>query len=138
MSCVVDFAPPERAGFGSASRPSRRSEAGWILAVDGSNSDDYRRLHCVLRAYRWNVCHAPTICAALLVLQARVVSVIICENELPDGRWKDLLAHVRTLQRGPRLVVASRLADDALWTEVWGTAGMTCLPGHSEPGNCSG
>jgi hypothetical protein len=44
--------------------------------------------------------------------------ILICEQDMDDGGWKDMLYHVQELTRGPRFIVASRLADDRLWCEV--------------------
>lgn len=45
--------------------------------------------------------------------------VVLCENQLPDGRsWRDVLAQLQELPHPPPLIVADRLADEALWAEV--------------------
>jgi DNA-binding NtrC family response regulator len=47
------------------------------------------------------------------------VGVVLCENQLPDGRsWRDVLAQLQELPHPPPLIVADRLADEALWAEV--------------------
>jgi DNA-binding response OmpR family regulator len=47
--------------------------------------------------------------------------VVICERSLPDGDWKDLLG------KTPRLIVTSRVADEALWAEVLNLGGYDVL-----------
>jgi len=46
------------------------------------------------------------------------VPVILCDSELPDGNWKDLLVAVAGIQSPPLAIVISRLADEYLWAEV--------------------
>jgi DNA-binding response OmpR family regulator len=46
------------------------------------------------------------------------VSIVICESQLPDGNWKDVLRQVAPLPDRPRLIVVSRNADESLWAEV--------------------
>ena len=44
--------------------------------------------------------------------------MVICENNLPNGDWKSLMADMDQLPIRSVLIVASRLADDRLWAEV--------------------
>jgi AmiR/NasT family two-component response regulator len=47
-----------------------------------------------------------------------VAPVVICETDLPDGSWKDMLAQFARMDCPPFLVVVSRFADERLWSEV--------------------
>jgi DNA-binding NtrC family response regulator len=53
--------------------------------------------------------------------------VLICESELVDGTWHDLLDWTTHTQHAPLLIVASRSADDALWAEVLNLGGYNVL-----------
>jgi len=53
--------------------------------------------------------------------------VAICEQDLPDGSWKHLLAELSQCQPPPVLVVSSRSADDSLWAEVLNLGGCDVL-----------
>ena len=55
---------------------------------------------------------------AIRFLQTNRMAVLVCESELPDGNWKDLLEALALLPLPPLLVVTSRKADDNLWAEV--------------------
>ena len=44
--------------------------------------------------------------------------VILCESALPDGTWRDVVAAVGSAPDAPRVIVMSRAADDALWSDV--------------------
>jgi hypothetical protein len=55
------------------------------------------------------------------------VPVIVCECDFRGGNWKLLLDKVRMLPRPPRLIVASRFADERLWAEVLNLGGHDVL-----------
>ena len=44
--------------------------------------------------------------------------VVITDTRLPDGNWKDVLNSLEGLWNRPQLIVADRLASEALWAEV--------------------
>jgi len=44
--------------------------------------------------------------------------VLLCEETLPDGSWKDLLALCQCAANPAYLIVTSQFADDRLWAEV--------------------
>lgn len=68
--------------------------------------------------------HAVRTCQqGLGILQERDVSIVICERDLADGTWKDILQALNTLSDRPFLIVTSRLADDQLWVEVLNLGG---------------
>lgn len=46
------------------------------------------------------------------------VSIVICERQLSDGNWKDVVSHLASLVDRPHLIVVSREIDDRLWSEV--------------------
>ena len=52
-----------------------------------------------------------------MLCKERIV-VIVCEKDLPDGNWKDILSHLARMAEPPCLIVTSRLADDHLWAEA--------------------
>jgi DNA-binding NtrC family response regulator len=55
------------------------------------------------------------------------VPVVLCEPELPDGTWRELLNSMARLTAPPNLVVSSRLADHRLWAEVLNLGGFDVL-----------
>jgi DNA-binding response OmpR family regulator len=72
--------------------------------------------------------HAVRTCQqGLSILRERAVSIVICERDLTDGTWKDILRALDTLSDRPLLVVTSRLADDHLWVEVLNLGGYDVL-----------
>jgi len=75
----------------------------------------------------WTVYTAQTCREALQILSEKNISVVLCESSLPDGNWKDLLNGLAAFSCAPRLIVISRLADDALWAEVLNLGGYDVL-----------
>ena len=72
--------------------------------------------------------HAVRTCQqGLAILRDRAVSIVICERDLPDGTWEDILRALDTLSDRPFLIVMSRLADDHLWVEVLNLGGYDVL-----------
>jgi hypothetical protein len=57
------------------------------------------------------------------------IPVVICQDSLPDGDWKLLLAGFDRVEARPSLIVSSRLADDRLWAEVLNLGAFDLLLG---------
>jgi len=53
--------------------------------------------------------------------------VVVCERDLPDGSWKDVLEMSASLPCPPPVIVTSRMADDYLWAEVLNLGGYDVL-----------
>jgi DNA-binding response OmpR family regulator len=102
-----------------------------ILAVSPAEEDHLLLSH-VFTHSNWKCEMARTCAEALEVLRQSEVAVVICAAELPDGTWKDLLAKL-VQPVPPRLIVASRLADDHLWAEVLDFGGYDVLGMPFEP-----
>ena len=66
----------------------------------------------------WTLYVAHTYREALIRLSHVRVPIILCECQLPDGNWKDVLSQLAPMLDRPRLIVVSRHADERLWTEV--------------------
>jgi DNA-binding NtrC family response regulator len=55
------------------------------------------------------------------------IPIVICADQLPDGSWKDVLSRIAPMLEPPRLIVASRHADERLWSEVLSLGGFDLL-----------
>jgi DNA-binding response OmpR family regulator len=55
---------------------------------------------------------------AATLLDRQEFRIVVCDCNLPDGRWTDLLPRISKQPEPPLLIVSSRLADDLLWAEV--------------------
>lgn len=53
--------------------------------------------------------------------------VVVCDQNLADGDWRDLLRHLENEPRTPPLIVSSPLADERLWAEVLNLGGYDLL-----------
>jgi DNA-binding response OmpR family regulator len=89
--------------------------------------EDHRALKAILRRSNWSLHSANTIAESLRLMQSNTVSVILCERDLPDGSWKELL-HALAAQGFPqRLIVMSATADDCLCSNVLNSGGFDVL-----------
>jgi len=53
--------------------------------------------------------------------------VVVCERDLADCDWKDVLEVTASLPNPPPVIVTSRLADEYLWAEVLNLGGFDVL-----------
>jgi Response regulator containing CheY-like receiver, AAA-type ATPase, and DNA-binding domains len=97
------------------------------ILVVSPQAEDHRSIRAILRRYNWTLHTASSIAEALGFLETNEVPVIVCERELPDGSWKDLLEAVAGRERPPRVVVMSALAEERLWLEVLNLGGYDLL-----------
>jgi DNA-binding NtrC family response regulator len=97
-----------------------------ILAV-GLDEEDHGVLREVFSRSGWILVTAGTIAEAVRSLEHNPAPVILCENQLPDGSWADLLEVATTGERPINVIVTSRLADDRLWAEVLNLSGYDVL-----------
>jgi DNA-binding NtrC family response regulator len=75
----------------------------------------------------WSVRRAQTCQEAVAILNSAACDVVLCERDLPDGCWHDLLDRMRDLREAPPVVVMSRAADESMWAEVLSQGGFDLL-----------
>jgi DNA-binding response OmpR family regulator len=97
--------------------PAGKENAVAVLAVI-PNETDRDALRGLFRHSNWLLSFTSSIGETMRSLKKAPVSVVLCDRDLADGSWKDLLTAMGTLSRPPRLVVTSRLADERLWAEA--------------------
>jgi DNA-binding NtrC family response regulator len=68
------------------------------------------------RTFMVNSC--ATLASALIALRKRPFEVVVCEQDLPPGSWKDVLEQVTILPDPPSLIITSLLANERLWAEA--------------------
>lgn len=89
-----------------------------VLAALASH-DECASLRRILSGTDWVLRFAPTFADAEAELRASSFGVVICAGHFGDGPcWKDVLHEIERMPIPPQLIVADRLADDALWSEV--------------------
>ena len=53
--------------------------------------------------------------------------IVVCDRDLPDGTWLDILSQVAASDDPPLLIVTSPLADERLWAEVLNLGGFDLI-----------
>jgi DNA-binding response OmpR family regulator len=89
--------------------------------------EDHQHIRDILKHSNWQQHSARTQKEAFDYLRENVAPVAICESELPDGTWRDVLSSFSQMQCPPLLVVTSRMADEQLWSEVLNLGGYNVL-----------
>jgi DNA-binding response OmpR family regulator len=110
-----------RKQFATESAPSLSSRGPrrilTVLSVSPLDAD-HASLEAVISHSSWTMFKAHDLRAASTLLHQHEIAVAICERDLPQGSWTDLLQDIETLPHAPSLIVASRLADDSLWAQA--------------------
>ena len=88
-----------------------------VLAVSPFESD-HRSLAHIFGHTAWEFETARSLEEASAKLRNTPVPVLLCEENLPDGTWKDLLALADRQASPCYVIVTSQSADDRLWAEV--------------------
>ena len=104
----------------------RRRHSDVILAVNLCKQDCHF-FRTIFAAFPWKLASVATLAQGVRQAKSQSVPVIVCERDFRDGNWKLLLDKVGRLARPPRLIVASRFADERLWAEVLNLGGHDVL-----------
>jgi len=75
----------------------------------------------------WKLFTAHTYTEGMVQLSRELIPVVLCECQLPDGNWKDVLSRLAPTLEPPRLIVVSHHADERLWLEVLNLGGFDLL-----------
>jgi DNA-binding response OmpR family regulator len=75
----------------------------------------------------WKLFTAHTYKEGMAQLSREQIPVVLCECQLPDGNWKDVLSRLAPMLEPPRLIAVSRHADERLWLEVLNLGGFDLL-----------
>lgn len=104
--------------------PQTRRPVAEVLSVS-PEPDDHVALQGILEKpatqhaiAAWRVSRTASIATALQVLARDAYPVVVCERDLPDGDWRELVAQSHGLADRPYVIVTSRHADDRLWAEA--------------------
>ena len=106
--------------------------AAVVLAVSPVPADRVR-LREILSQGNWKLHEATSFCEALAFLRDQSVPVLLCERDHAGGNWEELLKATAKLPAPPKLIVFSRLADEALWANVLNLGGFDVLMTPFEP-----
>ena len=89
--------------------------------------EDYVSLRLILHDDGWRISRCRNVGEASTHLRTAAPSIVVCERDLPDGCWRDLLRELESLPNPPILLVVSRHADENLWAEVLNLGGYDVL-----------
>lgn len=84
----------------------------------GEFGNDRLLLHDIFRNLGWRLLEAHKRRDGMRHLGSSLVEVVVAERDSSHWNWKKILNDFRRLVRPPLLIVTSRLADDALWSEA--------------------
>ncbi|MGC8791861.1 MAG: response regulator [Bryobacteraceae bacterium] len=130
MSEARPFSPVSAQAAVSAPDYAERREA--ILVVSPA-PEDHALLAPLLDRCGRKMYTARSYREAVAVLCRDRFSVVLCERDLPDGKWKDLLSQIAPLADPPCLIVISHAADEYLWAEVLNLGGYDVLAKPFDP-----
>ena len=91
------------------------------VLIVGPDTQEHARLRAVLDLARRRVLRGGAVQQSLTLLDA--ASVVICEELLADGGWRDILAALNQMHSPPVLIVTASMADPPLWAEVLNLGG---------------
>ena len=94
-----------------------------VLVVTEWN-EDYHRLRTLLSQSNWASDWAATCAEAVARLASRGFPIVICEQELPDGSWRDVTQEALAVSDPPIVIVASAQGNPFLFGEVRSLGGI--------------
>jgi DNA-binding response OmpR family regulator len=89
--------------------------------------EDLRFLEDRYKEASWKLYTAHTYREGMDELRVNRVPIVLCEEKLGDGGWKDVLSQLALIPDRPRLIVFSRNADEHLWGDVLDLGGFDLL-----------
>jgi DNA-binding response OmpR family regulator len=101
-----------------ATRSSAKPGEAINIMVLHTEDRDIVDLIGTLRDFGYKVEWATTLSDGLAGLRTTAVPAVICESNLPDGNWRDLVQHLGSFEPQPLLIVSDQDADDRLWADV--------------------
>ena len=115
------------AGAGPAAECHPQPERVVSVLAISPYDDNHIFLSSIFGHSKWHIQGVRSWHEGLAYLAKNPTPVVVCERDLPDCSWKDVLGELAALPGQPLLVVASRLADDNLWAEVLNLGGYDVL-----------
>lgn len=88
------------------------------LLVVSPLENDLSALSRIVGHSAWTMESVQSVAAAKEYLAKTPTCVVLCEQDLPDGDWKQLFADISSMEEPALLIVLSESADDHLWAEV--------------------
>jgi len=101
------------------------------ILVVSPKGDDRKSLQNLLQD--WTFDSTDTCRDALVALAAKTVEVVVCNEDLRDGNWSDLLRALTSLNSPPPVIVLSNRADEHMWADVLRAGAYDLLAVPLEP-----
>lgn len=98
------------------------------VLIASAKQDDHSYLGALCRSRGWRTFHAKTYATANEMLMQFHPEILITDQFLPGGGWRQLASELGQSPHSPVLIVTSRAADDRLWAEVLNLGGHDVLP----------
>jgi len=105
----------------------RAGETVVVLTVSPLK-ETHAKLRGIFAHTNWTMLESQDSSHAMELLRSHSLPVVICERDLDDGSWSDLLEQVAKLPAPPLIVVTAGDADELLWGEVLNLGGYDVLP----------
>ena len=102
-------------------------EKPFAVLVIGGFDTDLIALLGILNDTDWTLYWNTSRADAVETLRRRPVNVVLCDRDLPDGGWRDVLAATSSLATPPPVIVTARFANERLWAEVLSLNGYDVL-----------
>lgn len=103
---------------------SAGTQVAVLVVAPASDRVAFRRM---FERSRWTLLEAETVAEAAAALHRAVSLILICDAQLPDGTWADLVDLTRDLPLPPPVIVTARQADDDFWMRVLNRGGYNVL-----------
>lgn len=84
----------------------------------GPIDDDYRSLELILTNSNWKPHRAYTCKHGLKIMRDYYITIVICDQGLPDGDWTRILKAAASRPDPPLLIVTSRHAEAKLLDQI--------------------
>lgn len=119
-------AVPEDLQRGARLRGEPESRCARILVIS-PDAAQRRALNRICAASAWTATGVSNWREAVFALSRCGADVILCDDLLPDGIWKDVLSVVAPMPESPRVIVLFDDASAAQWSEVLNLGGFDVL-----------
>jgi DNA-binding NtrC family response regulator len=103
-----------------------RERSRKILTISAT-LEDHESLRRILQEPDWSITRAFSCQQAIACLCRDRMGVILCDSQLPDGTWRDILSHIAEMTEPPSVIVTSATADANLRAEVRTLGGYQLL-----------
>jgi DNA-binding response OmpR family regulator len=97
---------------------SERNPGDIVRVLSVSPPDDRVPLQLIFRHSNWTLYHAESLPTAMQILREHQIGAMLCDRDLQENAWKELLLLTLTLPTPPPVIVTARQADDELWSEA--------------------